>query len=36
MRNASMPSNKQFTVRLANGKEQAFESTAAMVEWMKQ
>ncbi len=31
----SMSSNKQFTIRLASGKEQAFESAAAMVQWIE-
>ena len=30
-----MPSHKYFMIRLANGKEQSFESAAAMVEWME-
>ncbi len=29
-----MKANKQFTIRLANGREETFENASAMVEWM--
>ncbi len=29
-----MKANKQFTIRLANGREEAFDNASAMVEWM--
>ena len=29
-----MKANKQFTIRLANGREETFEDASAMVEWM--
>ena len=30
----TMKANKQFTIRLANGREETFEDASAMVEWM--
>ncbi len=30
----TMKANKQFTIRLANGREETFENASAMVEWM--
>ena len=29
-----MKANRQFTIRLANGREETFEDASAMVEWM--
>ena len=29
-----MKANKQFTIRLANGREETFDNASAMVEWM--
>ncbi len=29
-----MKANKQFAIRLANGREEAFDNASAMVEWM--
>ena len=29
-----MKANKQFEIRLANGREEAFDTASAMVEWM--
>ena len=30
----TMKANKQFTIRLANGREETFDNASAMVEWM--